>query len=264
MKTLFVFCFIIGVLCLAWAFLVEPKMLVVQKYKISVPKLKGLKVVFMSDFHVGPNDEERLKKIVKKANEQNADLVLLGGDFVNGHKGNHSLPIEIIAKNLGELKAQLGIVSVLGNHDWFVFGEKISAELAKNNITVLRDENKALSFNGLKFHVAGLEDPVTQRFNIEKALDGVKNPVILLTHTPDVYPQISNAVDITLAGHTHGGQVKVPFFGAILVPSKFGRRYAEGFFNEDNKKMIVTKGLGTSLLPMRFNCPPEIVVIDFE
>ena len=99
--------------------------------------------------------------------------------------------------------------------------------------------------------------------DLEKALPNQDVPIILLSHTPDIFEKVPESVNLTLAGHVHGGQVKLPKKGAILVPSKFGTKYAEGFFNDMGRKMLVSKGVGTSILPIRFLCPPEIVVIEF-
>ena len=99
--------------------------------------------------------------------------------------------------------------------------------------------------------------------DIKKALIGTNNkPTILLTHTPDIMPEVPYSVNLTLAGHLHGGQIRT--HRAIIVPSKFGTKYANGFLNDNGKKKLTKKGLGTSILPIRFNCFPEIVIIDFK
>jgi len=99
--------------------------------------------------------------------------------------------------------------------------------------------------------------------NIYEALENTKSPTILLTHTPDIFPKVPSDVNLTLAGHTHGGQVRLPLLGALIVPSDYGNKYSSGLIEEKGKKMIVTNGIGVSILPIRFNCPPEIVVLEF-
>ena len=126
-----------------------------------------------------------------------------------------------------------------------------------NNNTFVQTEDKG-------FFIAGVEDLKTGRPDVKKALKGINGAVILLTHSPDVFEDVPDSVNLTLAGHLHGGQVRIPFIGAIFCPSKFGTKYACGYFEENNKKMYVTTGIGTSKLPIRFLCIPEIVVIDFE
>ena len=91
-----------------------------------------------------------------------------------------------------------------------------------------------------------------------------ENPVILLSHTPDVFPEVDERIELTLAGHTHGGQVIIPFYGPIYVPSKYGKKYSKGYFEEGNKKMFVTGGIGTSVFPIRFNNFPEIIILNIN
>lgn len=252
------------ILLIAWSTLVEPNLLVVKKYDIKNADLKGLKIVFVADFHTKTNQEEQLKKVIKKINAQNPDLILSAGDFVNGHNSQSTLPIEKIAKNLATLKSKYGIYTVLGNHDWWQDGEKITKELEKNNIKVLANSNSKIKWGAKTIYIAGVEGLYTRTPDIKKALNSINSPVILLTHSPDVFPKVPQTVDLTLAGHTHGGQIRFPFFGALVVPSNFGEKYAQGLIKENNKIMIVTKGVGTSIFPIRFNCFPEIVLINFS
>lgn len=255
---------IIGPVLLVWAVFVEPNMLEVKKYKISVKGLQGIKIVFLSDLHLAPSHGKKLQKIVTAVNGQKPDIILLGGDYVKGHKRSTSMKASDIAEGLSHLKAKYGIFAVLGNHDGWYNAQNIEQEFAKQNICVLKNENIAVTIKDTSFYLAGLEDYYTGKPDMASALKETKNPVILLSHSPDVFPDVSSDVDLTLAGHTHGGQVKLPFWGAIITSSIYGTKYAEGFIEQDGKKMIVTKGIGTSLLPLRFNCRPEIVVIEFE
>ena len=128
----------------------------------------------------------------------------------------------------------------------------------------MANSNVEVNAGGKEIYIAGVEDKATRTPEIYKALDGAKNPVILLTHSPDIFPKVPKEVNLTLSGHVHGGQVRLPLLGAIIVPSKYGDKYSYGLIKEDNKKMIVTSGIGTSILNVRFNCIPEIVVIEFE
>lgn len=259
---------IIIIIGFIWMVLIEPYILTIKHLKIDNPDLKGLKIVFASDFHIKPYEMFRLKKIVNKINEQNPDLILLGGDYVNSHNPKYTCPIEDIASELKNLKAKNGVIGVLGNHDNWQGKDKILKALADANITILQNENIPLALYKdntselKKVFIAGLEDIQTQTPNIKKALENTKNPTILLTHSPDTFPEVSDNVFLTLAGHTHGGQVVI--FTPILVPSKYHIKYAYGLKNEGNKKLYITRGLGSSILPIRFNCPPEIVVIEFK
>lgn len=244
--------------------LIEPNMLRVKKYTLNDEDLKGLKVVFVSDFHITPTGQKRFDKLINTINNEKSDMVLSTGDFVGGYKDNETMPIEDIAKNLTKIKSKYGIITVLGNHDWDTDGIKITKTLNANNITVLANSNVKINTGDKEIYIAGVEDLKTRKPDIDKALSNTENPTILLSHSPDVFPSVPQKVNLTLAGHLHGGQIRLPFWGAITVPSKYGNRYTTGKITEDDKAMIVTNGIGMSILPIRFNCPPEIVVINFE
>lgn len=255
------------ILFLIYSVFVEPNMLVVKRYEIEDEALSGIKIVFVSDFHVKKYQKGRLKRTVELINKQNADIVLSAGDYVSGHKIKSTLNIEELFKELSKIKSKYGYYTVLGNHDGWIGENIISKELEKYSVKVLKNENTALNIEGRTIYIAGIEDLITGNPSVVKALNGVKAPVILLTHHPDMFTLVPYGVNLTLAGHTHGGQIRLPFIGALIVPSQFGNKYAMGLIEEksDNKtkKMIVTKGIGTSIIPVRFNCIPEIVVIEF-
>lgn len=253
MKWIFVL-FIIFVIYLT---VVEPNILTVKRIEIKNEKMKGLRIVFASDFHFKPFERHRLARIVKKINEQNPDVIFLGGDYVNGHKKGNTLDIETIAEGLGTLKSKYGTFAVMGNHDGWQGKKDIIEAFEAVGITVLENSSRGLE----RFSVAGVEDLQTGNPDIAKALRGVNSPVILLSHTPDVIEDVPEEVDLLLSGHTHGGQVVL--FKPLTVPSKYGTKYAYGLFEARGGKMFVSKGLGTSILPLRFNCLPEIVVVEF-
>ncbi len=186
------------------------------------------------------------------------------GDYINGDEKNNSLSFEKLSNNLKNINSKYGVYSVLGNHDWWLDGTAVEKSLKKANIQVLKNENKKIKIEEKTLTIAGVEDLMTREPDVLKALKGAKEPIILMTHTPDLFPQIPKSVDLTLAGHTHGGQVSIPLVGAPIVPSHYGNKYAQGIIKEDGKEMYVTRGVGTSILSLRFNCPPEIVVIEFE
>lgn len=240
-----------------WSLFIEPYILTVKQIYIKDSELKGLKVVFASDLHIKPYEMFRLKKTVKKINKQNADIVLLAGDYVSGHKQKSSMPIEKIAKELKQIKSKFGTIGILGNHDCWAGKYEIKKALEENNIKILINEN--ICFD--KFCIAGVDDMQTGEPDTEKALSNINKPVILLSHSPDIMPEVPEKVNLTLAGHLHGGQLRPG--RAFIVPSKYGNKYANGYLEEDNKKIYTSKGLGNSIVPMRFNCFPEIVVINF-
>lgn len=264
MKRIFL---IIVVILIFWSLFIEPNMLKVTILNLNINGLKGLKVVFIGDLHVKPYQKKHLKNIVEKIDKQNPDLILCIGDFVSGHKESQSLSIEEIAQELSVLKPKYGFYTVLGNHDWWQGGEKIEKVLERNGIIVFGNENKTINvINGKKICIVGVEDLSTRSVDVEKAFENIRQPSILLSHSPDVFPLINkqNSVDLVLAGHTHGGQVRFPFIGPLIVPSEYGNKYAQGLIEESGHTMFVTKGIGTSIMPVRFNCIPEIVVINFN
>lgn len=244
----------IVVIIFVWGFFVEPNLVIVKKYKIN--NFGNKKIVFISDFHISKFDKQRLKRIVKVINKQNPDLILSGGDFINGNSGKNSLPINKIVEELKKIKSP--VITVLGNHDGKFDKYTVKKSLESANIRVLI--NSSVKIDDL--YIAGVEDLQTGTPNIETALENTEFPRILLTHSPDIYYDIKEDVDLILAGHVHGGQVRIPFAGSIIVPSKFGTKFACGDYKETLNRMIVTKGLGTSLLNVRFWCLPEIIVFE--
>ena len=245
---------IIFIILFIWSFFIEPNLLTVKRYKVN--NLNGKRIVFVSDFHIAKNDMGRLKRIVKKINELNPDLVLSGGDFIKGHTGKTTMPIEQQAQELAKIKAHF--VTVLGNHDGWYDKYTVKTELEKVGITVLHNTNTKIN----DLYISGVEDLQTSFPNIDTALENTEFPRILLTHTPDIYSDVKQDVDLILAGHVHVGQIKLPFFGALICPSKYGTKFSDGDFKETQNRMIVTRGLGTSILPLRFCDAPEIVVLE--
>jgi predicted MPP superfamily phosphohydrolase len=253
-----------------WAFWWEPSRLAVTEQTISLQawhrEHTGLRIAVMSDLHVGAphRDLANLKDVVSITNAQKPDLVLILGDLViHDVVGGQFVPPEPIARELSGLRAPLGVVAVLGNHDWWFDGERVRKALSAGGITVLADENLRLTHKNKPFWLVGLDDLWTRGNHLHSTLAAIQDnePVIVLTHNPDVFADMPQRVMLTLAGHTHGGQVNLPLVGRPIVPSKFGERYAYGLVEEDGKKLFVTGGIGTSILPVRFRVRPEIALL---
>lgn len=269
MKKFLIFIFVIIGLILVvkfglYSYYVEPAMLNITRYKIRDNDLKGIKIVFPADFHLRPYQKKRLNDIINIINAENADLVLCVGDFVAGHTKNVTMQIEEIAEELSKVESKHGFFTVLGNHDIWYDEKRITNALSKKGIKVLDNENIKLNINGKTVYIAGIEDMQTQKPDIDKTLKNTNSPIIMLTHTPDMFPKIPEKVNLTLAGHTHGGQVRFPVIGPVFTASKYFNKYAKDLIVENGKKMIVSKGIGVSIIPIRYNCIPEIVVIEFE
>lgn len=253
-----------------WSFLIEPSRLVLHQETIQLEnwpqELNGLRVAVISDIHAGGPfiDGKKLRLIVERTSQLQPDLIVLLGDYMSPNSWHsHRVEPEIIAEALKDLRAPLGVYSVLGNHDWWYDGQKVRRALEQKGITVLDNEVAEVKWRGTSFWLVGLSDLWTRPQHIEESIAKVPQgkPVIALTHNPDIFPGIPRSVPLLLAGHTHGGQVNLPLIGRPIEPSDFGQRYAAGHIFENDHHLFVTTGIGTSILPVRFRVPPEIVLL---
>jgi predicted MPP superfamily phosphohydrolase len=263
---------LIGLVLLIWAFWFEPSRLVVQQEHISLPlNLRGpLRIAILSDLHVGSpfNGIGNLQKIVDLTNSEKPDLICVLGDLViQGVRGGTFVAPEPIANELRRLRAPSGVVAVLGNHDGWLDHDRVARALAASDIRVVEETAVRLDTSVGPIWMAGISDLWMGRHDITAALAATRDdgaPIVLMTHNPDVFPDVPTRVALTLAGHTHGGQVRLPFLGRPIVPSQFGERYAAGFVTEGGRHLYVATGIGTSILPVRFRVPPSIVVLTVE
>lgn len=265
---------------------IEPRELVITRYALMPPHWPSdlsLKIAVIADIHACEPwmPASRVRAIAELANSLNPDLVLLAGDYSAGHRfvTGPVMPHDW-AKALAVLQAPQGVYSVLGNHDWWHGPvQSMPSDDARSTRRALEDvgikvlENDAVEIakDGRSFWLAGLGDqmalmrrPHTRSKRGVDDLDGtlrrVTNsaPIILLAHEPFVFPRVPDRVSLTICGHTHGGQVNLPFFGAPMAPTWNHRRYVYGHMVETGRHMIISGGLGTSSLPIRFMRPPEI------
>ena len=253
-----------------WAFYIEPSSLRVREYRLNLPRWpeqnRGLRVALLADLHVGSpmNGLDNLRRVVSETNSVHPDLILLAGDFViHGVLGGHFVPPESMAAVLRDLKAPLGVYAVLGNHDWWFDGKRVASEFSKAGICMLEQQAKEVTDIRYRFWIVGVGDLWEGAHDVKAALDQVRDddPVLLFTHNPDLFTEVPERVALTMAGHTHGGQVYLPLVGRLIVPSKYGDRFAIGHLVEDGRHLFVTPGIGTSMLPVRFLVPPEISVL---
>lgn len=257
----------------AWGFWLEPQRLVVVRTELELPgwpaKLSGVRIALLSDLHVGSPfwDLDALSSLVERTNAEKPDLVLLAGDYqINDVPGGRWVDAEPIAARLGGLKAPLGVFAVLGNHDWWNDGERTRRAFIAHGIEVLEESAKALERDGQTFYLVGLADQLTRSSSPRAVFAQLPReaPTLLLVHEPDVFesfPRLGVSPTLTLAGHTHGGQVWLPLLGRRVVPSEFGERYAYGHVVEGGRHLFVTSGVGTSVMPVRFGVPPEIALL---
>jgi uncharacterized protein len=257
----------------AWAFVFEPDRVVVSETVLRLPGQPGvfdrLKIAVVSDIHAGAPHikEDKLRLLVEKVNALRPDLVVMLGDFViQDVVGGEFVEPEAIAAQLKDLRAPLGVYAVLGNHDWWYDGERVGRALTGAGVRVLENDAARVEKDGQALWLAGLADLWTREQDVEGTLAKVSDgaPVVALAHNPDVFPRIPARVILTLAGHTHGGQVNLPFVGRPVVPSQFGQLYAQGHIKEGGRHLFVTSGVGTSIVPVRFRVPPEVVVLTFD
>jgi predicted MPP superfamily phosphohydrolase len=225
-------------------------------------ELDGLRVALVSDLHAGAPHvgRERIERVVAAVNARRPDLVLLLGDYIDPEvRFGSSVAPGAVAERLAALRAPLGVVAVLGNHDWHNDGPGMRAALRAAGIPVL--ENDAMRAG--EVWVAGVEDTRYRGPDIEETLAAVPDgaPVILLSHDPDLFPRVPHRVALTVSGHLHGGQVGVPLVRRPFIPSRFGERYARGHVVEDGRHLYVTAGFGTTGWPVRLLAPPELVVL---
>lgn len=264
----------------------------VTRYRVSpanwTPGL-NLSIGIIADVHAGGPlmPAERIRAIAERTNRLNPDIIVLLGDFTASHKlKTRTVAPEEWADALSVLKAPLGVHAILGNHDWWddlhaqrtgegpVLGRRA---LERVGIPVYENDVVRLDKNGRPFWLAGLGDQLafitSRRKRAFRRFEGVDDlpgtlakvtddaPVVLLAHEPDIFPQVPERVSLTLSGHTHGGQVRL-FGYSPRVPSRFGNRFAYGHIVENNRNLIVSGGLGCSILPVRIGVPPEIVMVN--
>ena len=240
---------------------IEPNALEITRYEIEDNRLQGVRVAFLSDFHLKRRDYKRLDKIVRMTNSQDPDIILLGGDFARGFSEKDTMNFDIMAQKLSLLSAPT--YAVLGHHDWSNNGEKIITSLRNNGIRVLENSNIRTSVKKRYLDIIGLADLQMRTPKISQALRRTAQPRIILTHNPEVYFNIIDEVSLIFAGHTHGGQFILPFTTPFFVNSKYGSEFASVVIKKTINKMVITRGLGTTGLPVRLNCKPEILIVDF-
>jgi uncharacterized protein len=261
---------VLGLLLAIWGFLIEPGLLLVRHVTIETAKwpaaLPPPRIVAVADIHAGAPrvDEAQLDRIVAEVNAQNPDVVLLLGDYVIQHVlFGTPMPPDTIASHLAGLRAKHGVFAVLGNHDWYDGGKRVWRALENVGIRVL--ENSAVPLPGSEDRIwlAGIADDSTRHPHPAGTFRPIPEgaAVVALTHDPAIFPDIPARAALTVAGHTHGGQVSIPFWGALFIPGRSPLRYAYGHIAENANDLYVTSGIGTTALPVRFNAPPEIVVI---
>jgi hypothetical protein len=214
---------------------------------------------------------DRVQQVVDTANELGSDLTVVLGDYFATHRFiTERVPHPVWAAELARLHAPLGVYSILGNHDWWYGVDSVRRAIDKVRLPLMQNDAVLLGPPGRRFWLAGLGDQIAHRLGPSK-FKGVDDlpgtlahvrtddPVVLLVHEPDIFTEVPARVALTIAGHTHGGQIRLPFGPPLWIPSAYGSRFAYGHIAENGRHMIVSGGLGCSGVPLRLGVPPEIV-----
>ncbi|MGA2047619.1 MAG: metallophosphoesterase [Terracidiphilus sp.] len=255
---------------------VERHWVEVTEQDISLPGLPqafdGVRVAQLSDIHLDEFTEPAfLRHVVDRVNRLQPDMVLLTGDYVSDGVGSKKFAVGAAWQCANILtKLECGkVYAVLGNHDLGVGADEVTAALVANGIPVLTNKYLPIERAGGRIWLAGLDDPLKGSPEPEQAVPAaIRNiphePVVLMCHAPDYVDFLlkqpaGGTVALMLSGHTHGGQVRLPFMGATQLP-EMGRKYVEGWFRIGALQLYVNRGIGTIGVPFRFNCPPEITL----
>lgn len=267
----------------AYAASFDSQLPVVERVEVPLANLpedlEGLTIVQLSDLHWGPFvGQAQVRRAVDVALGLEADLVVLTGDYVS--RSTHYDPSW--ARELGRLRAPLGVYAVLGNHDVWVDADAVAGDLDRVGVTVLRDTRLGLSVRGGRLWLLGIEDIgltcglLRSRFSdfqarqqeVKETLDALLTGLpadglrVLLVHNPDFVAMLpQERLDLVLCGHTHGGQVRLPLLGAPLVPLCLGRGYLAGLIRHGSTWVYVNRGIGVGWLPLRLNCRPEVTYL---
>lgn len=238
-------------------------------HEIELPRwparLDGLRVALVSDVHAGgPRVRpRRLERILSEVAGAHADLIALTGDYVDPEVlGGGRVEPGAVAARLAALRAPLGAVAVLGNHDWLHEGHAVERALRHAGLRVLENEAVRLEARGGPLWVAGVADLRERDPRVGSALAAVPEgePVLLLAHDPDVFPYVPARVSLTLAGHLHGGQIDLPLVRRVM-PSRHGGRFKEGLVVEGGRHLFVSRGVGETGLPLRIRARAEVPLL---
>lgn len=225
---------------------------------------RPLKVLALSDVHVAGPDmpPSRVERIAEQLNALSPDLILVAGDLISEKRTATKLYTEEeVAAPFATFEARLGMVVAPGNHDHWVDLDAMVTALEGHGITVLR--NEAVKRGPLL--IGAVDDDYTGHDDVPAtfaALDALgEGPVVVVSHTPDIVPDLPRVVSAVFAGHTHCGQISLPVIGPISTLSSYGDRFACGMIRDGGQTVFVGAGLGTSILPLRYGTPPDVWLV---
>ncbi|SEH69620.1 hypothetical protein SAMN05192559_103122 [Halobacillus karajensis] len=255
----------------SYARYIEPNMLAIRNHEIinhKIPRnFHNFKVLQFSDTHIGFHYElDDLERLVAKINEEEPDLILFTGDLVDEPQ-TYAFPSRLV-NILKKLEAPKGKFWIYGNHDHGGYGtEKIRSVFEQSGFQLLQNEHTSITNGSESFTLAGVDDVMLGKPDIKQTLKNVDEEAftLVMVHEPDVASEYQHLpIDVQLSGHSHGGQVQVPFFGYLVTPP-YAEHYVEGHYPMDNGlELYVSRGIGTTRLPYRFLCRPEISVFHLK
>ena len=224
-------------------------------------KLDGFKIIHLSDTHHSPfTGLDHIKRVVKVANRLKPDMFLLTGDYVS-HEREYIAPVAAV---LGKLKAKYGIYACLGNHDHWTDANLVTHLFRGEGIKMLVNEGLRFEARGASFWLAGVDDYMVGKTDVPSALRGSfpDEMKLLLAHNPIIFRESARSgVDLTLSGHTHGGQIKLRDEEKRILPQ---RKLKAGLHTRRKSQIYITRGIGTVVVPMRYQCPPEISFLELR
>jgi predicted MPP superfamily phosphohydrolase len=231
-------------------------------------RLAGFTIALLSDFHYDPYfSVHPLQSAIGMVNALKPHLIALTGDFVSepmfGDAARGAAAAEPCADLLRRLQAPHGLWAVLGNHDCSTDSDRVTAALRTVGIPVLNNQSVPIERDGARFWLGGVEDVLDGSADLDATLHGVpaEEAVVLMAHEPDYADHVAGyPVDLQLSGHSHGGQVRLPFMRPLYLPD-LARKYIWGFYKINGLSLYTNPGLGTVNVPVRMNCPPEITLL---
>jgi predicted MPP superfamily phosphohydrolase len=268
LRFLSVFGFLASLAVLLYARYVEPFRARIRHYTVQLPRahghLDGLRIAFVSDTHVGPHfSAADLEPVVESLERIRPDLVIFGGDYISESPRYIERTIDPLARMART--GRLGAYAVLGNHDVSNSRSRMTAALERAGITLMVNDAHRFDFGNGEFWIVGADDILLGRPDLAAAFADVPADAasIAVWHEPDWADRMAPYGPIVqLSGHTHGGQIRVPGKGEIALP-RLGKRYPDGQYDIGEMTLLVSRGVGMYRPPMRFNCPPEVLLVHF-
>mgnify|MGYP001468009322 CR=1 FL=1 len=259
---------------MGFGFFMNPNGFKVETVRLELARLprafSGLRVAQISDIHMGGwMNLARFQHVADRVLAQEPDVLLLTGDFLLGHGFTEISKqwISDLRKVLSPLAASIPSFAVLGNHDYWTNPEAIREMLCLSGITDLTNAVFTLTREGESLHLCGVDDIKEGDVRLDEVVAqlGENSAAILLVHEPD-FADTSAATgkfDLQVSGHSHGGQIVIPFYGPPVLP-RTGRKYPSGLYKVGNMFQYTNRGVGVDRFPIRFNCPPEITLLELK